>query len=395
MFIKKTEIYDIDPDNPDVTVLERTAEIIRAGGIIVYPTDTLYGFGVDARNQVAMNRLYDLKGRDDKKPVSLIVKNLHQAESIVGKLQEYERTVFRKLLPGKITLILKKRKNTELPKLTQFRKIGFRIPHYKICKILSELADCPITSTSVNISTKDNLSSAKEIKALFNNQVDIILNAGSLKKSKGSTVIDLVTMPPTILREGDISKKEIERFLGYKMRKSYPNKFVITFVCSGNICRSPMAEGILKKNISKSRYRDLIEIGSAGTLNINNSYPTIETLDVTHNAGIDIIAHQSRGLDEAIIRRSNIVFCMALDHLHYIQENFPEYRSRIRLLKQMGLERQLSNPSIADPIGRPLSYYEKIFNQISDEISRTTPHIYKLVDEFLQDIGKSVKKNEA
>ena len=392
MFIKKTEIYDIDPDNPDVTVMERAAEIIRSGGIVVYPTDTLYGFGVDARNQVAMNRLYDLKGRDENKPVSLIVKNLNQAESIVGKLFEYERTIFRKLLPGKITLILKKRKNTDLPKLKQFQKIGFRIPHHLTCKMLAELSNSPITSTSVNISTKNNLSSAKEIKALFNNQVDIILNAGSLKKSKGSTVIDLVTMPPTILREGDISKQEIERFLGYKMRKSYPDKFVITFVCSGNICRSPMAEGILKKNISKSRYRDLIEIGSAGTLNINNSSPTIETLDVTHNAGIDIMAHQSRGLDEAIIRQSNIVFCMALDHLHYIQDNFPEYRSRVFLLKQMGIERQLSNPSVADPIGRSLAFYEKIFMQISDEVGRTTPHIYKLVDEFLKDTGKSIKK---
>ena len=113
MFIEKTEIYDIDPDNPDVTVLERAAEIIRGGGIVVYPTDTLYGFGVDARNQVAVNRLYALKGRDENKPVSLIVKNLNQAESIVGNLYEYERTIFRKLLPGKITLILKKRKNTD------------------------------------------------------------------------------------------------------------------------------------------------------------------------------------------------------------------------------------------------------------------------------------------
>ena len=153
-----------------------------------------------------------------------------------------------------------------------------------------------------------------------------------------------------------------------------------------------MAEGILKNNISKSRYRDLIEIGSAGTLKINNSSPTIETLDVTHNAGIDIMAHQSRGLDETIIRQSNIVFCMALDHLHYIQDNFPEYRSRVFLLKQMGIERQLSNPSVADPIGRSLAFYEKIFMQISDEVGRTTPHIYKLVDEFLKDTGKSIKK---
>ena len=75
MFLEKTEIHDIDPAAPDEKILQRASEVILGGGIIVYPTDTLYGFGVDARNLVAMNRLYELKGRDDKKPVSLIITN--------------------------------------------------------------------------------------------------------------------------------------------------------------------------------------------------------------------------------------------------------------------------------------------------------------------------------
>ncbi len=390
MFEKKTEIYDIDPANPDVKVVERAAEIIRGGGIVVYPTDTLYGFGVDARNQIAMNRLYDLKGRDYKKPVSLVVKNLNQVESIVGKVPDYERNVFSKLLPGKITLVIKKRKSIDLPKIKEFPKIGFRIPHDKVCKLMTESANCPITSTSVNISTKDNLSSGTEIMSLFNNKVDIILNVGSLKKSKGSTVLDISTTPPTVLRKGDIPIQEIEELLGYEIRKSYPEKFVITFVCSGNICRSPMAHGILKKNITGSKYNKIIEIGSAGTLNINDSHPTIETLDVSNNAGIDLSDHLSRGLNESIIINSNLIICLALNHMHYIQDNFSQYRSRAMLLKQIGREGQLSNPSVADPIGRSLSYYEKIFKQISDEVHRVTPLIFKMVDEFLSDIGRKL-----
>ncbi len=387
MYLEKTEIYQIDPDNPEIQVLERTAEVIRAGGIVVYPTDTLYGFGVDARNQIAMNRLYDLKGRDDKKPVSLIVKNSNQAETIVGKLNDFEKKIFKILLPGKITLIIKKRTNNDLPKLQNFRKLGFRIPHNKVCKLLSEMSNSPITSTSVNISTKDNLSSMKEIKALFNNKVDIILSAGSLKTSKGSTVIDLVPPVPTIIRVGDVPIADVDRVLGYPVHKTYKQKFRVTFVCSGNICRSPMAQGILSKNIARSKYKNLIEIGSAGTLLINDSKPTIETLDVSHDAGINLTGHLSRGLNEELIRNSNLVICLALNHLHYIQEKFPEYRSRTILLKQMGIQKQLSNPSIADPIGRPLAYYERIFKQISDEVNRVTPMIYKMVDEYLLDIG--------
>jgi L-threonylcarbamoyladenylate synthase len=388
MFLEKTEIHDIDPATPDEKILQRATEVILGGGIVVYPTDTLYGFGVDATNLVAMNRLYELKGRDDKKPVSLIIKNLNAVESIVGKLDDHERKSFKKLFPGKITLVLKKRKNTDLPKLNHFPKIGFRIPHYQICKSLAELSNCPITSTSVNISTKDSLSSIKEIKSLFNNKVDLILNVGSLKKSKGSTVIDLSGNIPVILRAGDVSQQELENKLGYEIRTTYPDKFVITFVCSGNICRSPMAEAILKEKVKKSKYRDIIEIGSAGTLNINGSHPTIETLDVSHDAGLNLTAHKSRGLIESIIRESNLVICMALDHVHFIQENFPEYRSRARLLKQMNVTRKLSNPSVPDPIGRSLNYYDSVFKQISDEINRITPAVYNMVDEFLIDTGK-------
>jgi L-threonylcarbamoyladenylate synthase len=391
MFVQKTETYNIDPNNPDPKILKRAADIISGGGILVYPTDTLYGFGVDARNKVALNRLYDLKGRDETKPVSIIVKNINQAETLVGTVTEFERYMFQKLMPGKTTLILKKRKKIDSQQLNLFRKIGFRIPHSKICKQLTELTNTPVTSTSVNISTKDNLTSISEIKALFNDKVDVILNIGPLKSSKGSTVIDLSVGQPTILRAGDISAKELENILGFPLLSNYPDKFVITFVCSGNICRSPMAEGLLKRKIAQSKYKSVIEINSAGTLNIADAHPTLEAMDVAHNDGLNLTEHLSRGLNKSIIHQSNLVLCMALDHIHYIQENFPEYRSRAKLLKQINIDSKLSNPSIPDPIGQSLSYYEKIYKQISNEIDRITPYVYTMVDEFLLDSGRKSK----
>jgi len=383
--LKKTEVFKIDPGNPDKRILERTAEVIRSGGIVVYPTDTLYGFGVDAKNKVAMDRLYELKGRGDQKPVSLIVKNTNHAREIVGDLNEYQINLFNTLLPGKITLILKAMKKIDLPKLNQFRKIGIRIPHNLVCKFLAEMANTPITSTSVNLTGKDSLENANEILKIFNDRVDIILDAGPLKKSIGSTVLDTVTMPPTLLREGDVSITEIQKILGYNILTRYPKKFMIAFVCSGNICRSPMAEGILRKIISESKYKNWVDVLSAGTLNINNSPPTIEAMDVAHNGGINISAHKSQGLSEDIMRRANIIICMALNHIHYIQEKFPQYRSKSILLKQWQAENKLSNPSIADPIGRNLSFYEQIFKEIKMEIHRVLAEIYRQIEEFRKD----------
>ena len=126
MFLEKTEIHDIDPNAPDEKILHRASEVILGGGIVVYPTDTLYGFGVDARNLVAMNRLYELKGRDDKKPVSLIIKNLNSAEAIVGKLDDYERKHFNKLFPGKI-------KSLQYPGLVEGRP-GRALPHQRCAR---------------------------------------------------------------------------------------------------------------------------------------------------------------------------------------------------------------------------------------------------------------------
>ena len=127
---------------------------------------------------------------------------------------------------------------------------------------------------------------------------------------------------------------------------------------------------------------------SAGTLNIKDSSPTIEAMDVAQNSGIDISMHKSQGLNIDIMRRANIIICMALNHIHYIQDNFPEYRSKSILLKQWQMETKLSNPSIADPIGRNISFYEQIFNEIRLEIRRVLAEIYRQADEFFSDINR-------
>ena len=86
-----SEIYQLDPNHPDPKVISRAAEIVISGGIVVYPTDTLYGFGVNARNQIAMENLYRLKGRNDDKPVSLMVYHTRQIEDLIGKLNMMEK----------------------------------------------------------------------------------------------------------------------------------------------------------------------------------------------------------------------------------------------------------------------------------------------------------------
>ena len=385
----RTEIYQIDLNHPNPEAISRAAEIVASGGIVVYPTDTLYGFGVNARNQIAMGNLYRIKGRNDDKPVSLMVKNTAQIEDLAGKLNLLEKNLCDLLFPGKVTLVLRVKKELSLPKLGHQKKIGFRIPDNKICSLLISEANTTITSTSVNLASGDALNSAAEIKAVFDKQVDLILDAGTLAPSKGSTVLDLSTEPATVLREGDITIEQLEQKLGYKLYRTYPDKYVITFVCSGNICRSPMAAGILRKMAERTIYRDSIEVNSAGTLNINNSPATLQAIDIADQEGINISKHKSQGINEDILRRANLIICMALDHHKFISQRYPQYRHKVILLKQWLVAKHLSNPSIADPIGHSFAFYERIFNEISIELKRVLPEIIKQVKEFKE---KTVSK---
>ncbi|MGB9845305.1 L-threonylcarbamoyladenylate synthase [Methanothermobacter tenebrarum] len=171
--------------------------ILKGGGIVLYPTDTLYGLGVNAFDEEAVKRLYRLKKRPFNKPISICLHDIEWIRRIAHLNPQIERLI-KKLLPGPFTIILKK-KNTIPQILTgNTDKIGIRIPDNTISRELSK--DFPITSTSANISGMKTHNNIKDIIQQIG-EVDIAIDAGPLKGG-ASTVIDLTLDPPKILRKG-------------------------------------------------------------------------------------------------------------------------------------------------------------------------------------------------
>lgn len=168
--------------------VEKAAEIIKKGGVVIYPTDTVYGLGANALDEKAIKKIFEIKGRDFKKPISVIVKDLEMAKKVANFSKDTEK-ILKKILPGPITVILYKKKI--LPDILTggSNKVGLRIPDCKFTKALMEKLDFPITTTSANISGKPAFAKA---------------SAG-----KPSTVIDLTGLKPKILRAGPITKKEL------------------------------------------------------------------------------------------------------------------------------------------------------------------------------------------
>lgn len=187
--------------------LNEAVKIIKKGGVLIFPTDTVYGLIADAKNKNAVKKIFKIKERSFKKPLPVFVKDLKMAKGLV-KINKKQEKILKKYWPGKVTVILKA-KPIKFPKgiISKYKKIGLRIPDYKFLSLLLRKINYPLAETSANISGKKASTKIKEVLKQFKKgrcQPDLVLDAGNLKTSLSSTVVDLIDFK--ILRKGELSK---------------------------------------------------------------------------------------------------------------------------------------------------------------------------------------------
>ena len=189
--------------------LKEAANVIKNGGVVVFPTETVYGIGVNAFDENAVKKLYEIKKRNYNKPISLLVSNINMINKIANDINEIEYALINKFLPGPLTVILKK--NDVVPNIVTSNgdTVGVRIPTNEIAIKLIEYAGVPIATTSCNISGEESKIELVDIIEEFNNQVDCYIDGGKSEIGIGSTVVQIIDGKPNILREGSISKEEI------------------------------------------------------------------------------------------------------------------------------------------------------------------------------------------
>ena len=210
-------ILKVNPENlrESEEAIVEAAKTMLAGGTIVFPTDTVYGLGCDATNESAVRRIFRIKKRADNKPLSIIVRDLPMAKKVAFVDQKLERAL-KIVWPGAITVLLWRRH--KLPAILTANKetIGLRIPDYKLTHLLSENMGRPYVATSANISDEPATTKFKEVFEYFERNFakpDLILDAGDLKFSEPSTVLDLTTDKPKIVRIGPVNKKKLLEIL--------------------------------------------------------------------------------------------------------------------------------------------------------------------------------------
>jgi tRNA threonylcarbamoyl adenosine modification protein (Sua5/YciO/YrdC/YwlC family) len=201
-----TKIIEINPYNPQPRLISQVVETLRKGGIICYPTDTMYGIGCDIFNQKAVNRIHQIKKRPKQKPFSFMCSSLKDI-SVYGHVGNSAYRVMRKNLPGPFTFVLAGTKLVPKIMLTKQKTVGIRVPDNAICIAIIEKLNNPLLNTSATL--EENLTpvvDAIDVADLFGNQVDIIIDGGQVYPDP-STIVSLIEDHPEILRQGkgDIS----------------------------------------------------------------------------------------------------------------------------------------------------------------------------------------------
>jgi len=195
--------------------IEKGVRILRKGGVIAFPTDTVYGLGADAFNIRAVERVYEIKNRPKFRRFPLLIADVKQLTTLAGPIPEIAWCLARRFWPGGLTLVLSKKDS--LPAyLASGPTIAVRVPNHPVCLALIKGLGNPITGTSANTSGQPAALTADEVGQQLEGKIDLVIDGGKCPGGKESTVVDVTCEPPTILRHGIIPSHEIDRtYKGY------------------------------------------------------------------------------------------------------------------------------------------------------------------------------------
>ncbi len=208
------EILKPDANSSEKKVLARAVKILAEGGVIAYPTETFYGLGADATNDKAIEKIFSVKGRDFRNPISLIICKADEINPLVKLIPDPAHKLMAAFWPGALTIIFSA-SDIISPMLTAGTgKIGLRVSSHPLAQAVAQKLKKPLTATSANLSGAPECSTASEVIKQIGDKLDAILDWGKTHGDKTSTIVDVTVDPPIILREGAISRQAIKKYIG-------------------------------------------------------------------------------------------------------------------------------------------------------------------------------------
>lgn len=212
--MKQTLVLRVNPQKPGIKKVQAAADIIRKGGLVAFPTETVYGLGADALNSTAILALFKAKNRPLDNPPIVHVANISTVYELTTHVPPKARLLMQEFWPGPLTLIFKRSMRVPDVTVAGLETIAIRMPQHAVALALIKESRCPIAAPSANLAGKPSPTSAKHVFADLNGRIDAILDGGSTRIGVESTVLDLSVDPPHVLRPGGTSFEALRKVLG-------------------------------------------------------------------------------------------------------------------------------------------------------------------------------------
>jgi L-threonylcarbamoyladenylate synthase len=212
--VSKNETENCKAIDKKADDLSHVVAALKRGEVIVYPTETLYGLGADALNLDAVEKVFQLKGRDPQTPIPVLVADREMLGALVDEIPALAEKLMAKFWPGPLTLVLAARKDIPSALLNADGGIGVRISSQPIATELVRALGRPLTATSANPSGREPARTAEQARDYFSEEIRVYLDGGPLVSKIGTTVVEIGNNAITIIREGEIGRSELQRAVG-------------------------------------------------------------------------------------------------------------------------------------------------------------------------------------
>jgi protein-tyrosine phosphatase len=340
----------------DPATVERAVQLLRQGEVVALPTETVYGL---AALPIAESKLRSLKQRDADKPLTLAVHSREAAEALADLSHRGLRRLARRFWPGPLTLVARARSGDGT--------LGLRVPAHKTTLAILQALDCAVLLTSANPGGQPPARTADEVQAFFGDGVELLLDGGETTIGEASTIVRFDGPRAEVLRSGLIDPEMVYRTAATR----------ILVVCSGNTCRSPMGELLLRAEWSRLygvEPEALLPMGgqveSAGTAAIPGLRASPEAIEVLAGQGLDLNLHRSSQVTPDRIQSADRIFVMTRAHRSALQQMDAGPADKAELLDPSGKD-------VDDPIGGTTATYRRCAQRIQGAARERAKLLYE------------------
>jgi protein-tyrosine phosphatase len=354
----KTEVLKLDGSAEDSAKIQHGARLLGAGGLVAFPTETVYGLGADARNAEALARLVAAKGRPPDKPFALLIPSQAHAEELSGGLPPVARKLARLYWPGPLTLVVRRAGGGT---------VGLRLPEHPVTRSLLAQCGFPLAAPSANRSGNREPLTAAHVLEDLDGVIPLVLDGGPSRQGRPSTVVRLDEGPPLVQRQGAVTAEELREAV----------RLTVLFVCTGNTCRSPMAEAFCREMLSARTGANApppgFRVVSAGTRAETGLPADPLAREALREVQLDLGAHRTQALNPKLLDHADWIFTMTRAHRESILELMPECRERVRLLSDRGQD-------IPDPASKSIEHYRFVRTRIFQGVAEAVKLILSPAD---------------